>query len=1369
MIDINWKKFEVKHPKATDAFESLCYFLFCRKYGLNEGIRTDFNQVGLETEPIKYTDGKYYGFQSKFFDKNVSYDNIYDSIKKALDNYDNLDYIIIYINKECQTSCKSAKKIEDMCDSRGIKVEWYLPNNFKLALNQPNNLDLAEFYFGATNVRGLLADSKSIRMTTLLQSKEYLELNLHNYEKTLTTTEYCKEVLSSKKKLHLVSGAAGTGKSVCMQKMLYIYGGFDEETKNKQLEKVKSLGAICIYINLNNTALESLENIVLNYKNTFFADSDNNNFIYLFDGIDEVPTSHITSTVLFIENLLEKENTKKIIISSRLSSYNKYILKASINEIVEYSIENLKEDQVRDYFENKGNQEKVNKLNEVVSNNDNFFEHVTDILTVSLLWDQINNINGKSFFTNLMDLSVSTIINDIHHRKYLESLNLPNPKEKAIIEINKNISFYLFEKDIFNFTYEDLHKLIGEIYPRCDYISLDKIIAYIAESFFDTSMTTGNYIFSYKHRRFSEYFTILKLEDKIRNDLNYLRENNIIINHDLFESMLIPYLQIKACNKKDLPLAFQIGLFNVYLGNDKAWGIDKEFYIWSDWIIYAIAGLDNEIFESIMLDSSLPISKFFNEVPKKIKALLSSKSKKNLSYNDELRQNFKIYVVLISLMHKFGKLEFLSVLLQDYKEIRRLCKENKFCFYSTSNKDNFLVWRSIIYINTVILNDNIDELISLVLQNSKDTNIDGLLKDRTSMNILHLNSLYYNMLIYHKNKCANMIENMNINQLSIFAITATNPECLNNIMKDKSLIEKIKQVLEDEISNENLSGVICLALKKFLGGSLVKKEEELVKKYLENIEFIGSSIFWKGHCDISAFILSVFGKGQIKLKIDQEIKRYVNVYKVFLELIDKSCSIERFICCVQKNIFNNTQDSYYIRILLGKVLSLLNDEDFNIKGSLDYLNDSINDSRILIIYCTMKLYNPSRFKSLLSITELTKLTEPRVYEDVNFTSTSESLFMLSFILSNHDKLLGHELLLKGISNGIMRMNDRKDTIGDYQLLDSLEILLINNWISTEKLIILLKRILKITNKMNLYNIENDTHARVMDIIQKYDFAAAEFYYNKIAHLEECYNLIHYRYALSMIQRGRNIKYIEACLDNIKLSFDRYHQKAEWGSFYYKIEVYLKISASDFYSSYEQKLSFEKACYKIDELEHAGWSRELKKEEYDIYVELCKKYNKKIDIEKEKENEYCYSVKPLEKENQDILEIINSINTEEDLCEFIKRLDGEYYLENLEINELFIKKCVDINGNIEVIIDMFTRYNYPSSLYYSRNSHNFWMTVLSALKNAKSKNSMMQYLLENGGGHDGFSELIKIYGYLGNKDICIKLFERMLTCVEFLLC
>lgn len=89
-------------------------------------------------------------------------------------------------------------------------------------------------------------------------------------------------------------------------------------------------------------------------------------------------------------------------------------------------------------------------------------------------------------------------------------------------------------------------------------------------------------------------------------DLNYLRTNNLIINYDLFESLFIPYLQKQALKRHDLALACQLGLFNVYLGNDQAWGVEKEFYIWSDEIIYAIAGLNNEIFEGIINDSSVP-------------------------------------------------------------------------------------------------------------------------------------------------------------------------------------------------------------------------------------------------------------------------------------------------------------------------------------------------------------------------------------------------------------------------------------------------------------------------------------------------------------------------------------------------------------------------------------------------------------------------------------------------------------------------------------------------------------------------------------------------------------------------------------------
>ncbi|GAB6169338.1 hypothetical protein JCM1393_17980 [Clostridium carnis] len=803
------------------------------------------------------------------------------------------------------------------------------------------------------------------------------------------------------------------------------------------------------------------------------------------------------------------------------------------------------------------------------------------------------------------------------------------------------------------------------------------------------------------------------------------------------------------------------------MGNDKAWGIDKEFYIWSDWIIYAIAGLDNEIFEGLITDKSLPISKFFDEVPKRIKTLFSSEKKKSFSYNDDLRHNFKNYIVLISLMHKLGKIELLTSILSEYKEIKDLCKTNKFYFNSTSNKDNFLVWRSLIYIDTVIFKEKVDELISLALEKSQDINANDLFKDYISVDILYLSSLYYNILIYHEGKCIDMIKSMNINQLSIFAITASKPECLKSIIKSKKLINAIKMVLETEINSEGLSSVICLALKKLLGCFLSKKEKNIVDEYFKSVNFRKSSIFWREHYDIVALIMAAFGEKDFKIECDIEVRRYANIYCVFLELINGCSSLAKFICCVQKNVYNNTEDSYYTRILLGKTLALSNDDETNIKGAVDYLNNFMKDGRSLIVYHTMKLYNPSRFKRLLSISNLNKLNVSKVYQDIDFTSTSESFFMLSFILSSHDKLLGHELLLKGISNGLMRMNDRKDTIADYNLLDSLEILLKNNWVSTEELISFLKRILKVANRMNSYHIENDTHKIVMDILQKYDFDAAKFYYDEISGMKECYDLIHYGYAATMTLRGENIDDIEACLDKIVSSFDRYHQKLEWNSFYYKIKVYLKIAESDFYQSYEQKLSFERVCNEINSLEDAGWSRELKKKEYEIYIQLCKRYNKEIDVDEEKE--ITYSVKSSNNEKYDIIEIINSINTEKDLSEFIEKLDSVYVIDNLEANQLFINKCIDINGNIDEIINMLAKYNYPSSLLYSRNNNNFWMTIVECLKNENSKSAIVKYLLKSGGGHDGFNELIKIYGYLGNKEICIRSFEKMLACIEFLLC
>jgi hypothetical protein len=247
----------------------------------------------------------------------------------------------------------------------------------------------------------------------------------------------------------------------------------------------------------------------------------------------------------------------------------------------------------------------------------------------------------------------------------------------------------------------------------------------------------------------------------------------------------------------------------------------------------------------------------------------------------------------------------------------------------------------------------------------------------------------------------------------------------------------------------------------------------------------------------------------------------------------------------------------------------------------------------------------------------------------------------------------------------------------------------------------------------------------------------------------------------------NIRQIENCLKNISADYDRYYQKISWDSFYYKIEVYLNIANSDFYSDYEQKECFKKVCEEIQLLADAGWEKELKKAEYEIYTQLCTKYGKGVDVEKEKETEYPVSAK--KEPEVKTLDILKEIEEEAELDELFKKLESNYLLDNFEVNDLLIEKCYNICGNIDLVLALLNKLHYPSSTRHSYNSSYFWMTVVSALKNQKSKNYMVDFLIKNGGGHDGFSELIKIYGFLDNKEVCIRAFDMMLKGIEFLLC
>lgn len=110
MPAIDWNKFGVTGASKQDSFEELCLHLFCRKHKLSEGVSGDFNQAGLETEPVK-VGKKTYGFQSKYFDDSVGYSQIKKSVTTALQKYgSSLDEICIFINLNAQPNRQRAAR-----------------------------------------------------------------------------------------------------------------------------------------------------------------------------------------------------------------------------------------------------------------------------------------------------------------------------------------------------------------------------------------------------------------------------------------------------------------------------------------------------------------------------------------------------------------------------------------------------------------------------------------------------------------------------------------------------------------------------------------------------------------------------------------------------------------------------------------------------------------------------------------------------------------------------------------------------------------------------------------------------------------------------------------------------------------------------------------------------------------------------------------------------------------------------------------------------------------------------------------------------------------------------------------------------------
>lgn len=129
---ITWEQFVVSNNDARGIrykFEDLSRQLFIHEFLSGNSkykyLHSNPNNPGVESEPIlDEQNGKYIGYQAKFFDNNVDYGQIKSSAQKAIKEYKGtLDIIYLFCNKTLTTTCTGYRGVEKLLQDANIELQ----------------------------------------------------------------------------------------------------------------------------------------------------------------------------------------------------------------------------------------------------------------------------------------------------------------------------------------------------------------------------------------------------------------------------------------------------------------------------------------------------------------------------------------------------------------------------------------------------------------------------------------------------------------------------------------------------------------------------------------------------------------------------------------------------------------------------------------------------------------------------------------------------------------------------------------------------------------------------------------------------------------------------------------------------------------------------------------------------------------------------------------------------------------------------------------------------------------------------------------------------------------------------------------------
>lgn len=169
-----------------------------------------------------------------------------------------------------------------------------------------------------------------------------------------------------------------------------------------------------------------------------------------------------------------------------------------------------------------------------------------------------------------------------------------------------------------------------------------------------------------------------------------------------------------------------------------------------------------------------------------------------------------------------------------------------------------------------------------------------------------------------------------------------------------------------------------------------------------------------------------------------------------------------------------------------------------------------------------------------------------------------------------------------------------------------------------------------------------------------------------------------------------------------------------------------------------------------------------------FVKLAKQYSIKHVLKPLPKNNNHSDKYSSKNEEEFVKEVLTAKSPQKIRALYKKLSDYKNRIELQKSNswQTLIDKTFEITGGVTPFIKYLKDLNYPHTDFYTTNSKHLHLALGYALDNPDYKTETLQYLFHNG-GHDGFLNLIRSYAEVGNREMCLKLFERFMALCKLL--